>query len=163
MTYNVNQVLLLEMVVQNYCHICHDCFLESESCCQKLGTLTLVLPNCHSFLVLSYLVRRSVLLFLSSPAPVTFSFIMILYLAGRKERGQSVKDNQREISAIKSQRHRDIYRVKKSLKVLRTGKPARRIFTVSNIPEYLSWFRTTSGSNTLGFYKSNNNDFLMLN
>lgn len=70
-----------------------------------------------------------------------------------------MKDNQREISAIKSQRHRDIYRVKKSLKVLRTGKPARRIFTVSNIPEYLSWFRTTSGSNTLGFYKSNNNDF----
>lgn len=46
-------------------------------------------------------------------------------------------------------------RKKKSLKVLRTGKPARRILTVSNIPEYLNWFRTTSGSNIFGFYKLN--------
>lgn len=45
------------------------------------------------------------------------------------------------------------------MKVLRTGKPARRIFTVSNIPEYLSWFRTTSGSNTLGFYEQDVDDY----
>ncbi len=73
-------------------------------CWQKLLNFTLVLPNCHSFLVLSYLVRRSVLLFLSSPAAGTFSFRMILYLAGRKERGQSERDNQRDISATLSQR-----------------------------------------------------------
>lgn len=42
--------------------------------------LTLVLPSCHSFFVLSYLNRRSVLLFLSSPTAGVFSFIMILYL-----------------------------------------------------------------------------------
>lgn len=38
----------------------------------------------------------------------------------------------------------------KSWKVLRTGKPRLRIFTVSNIPEYLSWFRTKVGSNWSG-------------
>lgn len=48
---------------------------------------------------------------------------------------------------------KDTNRRTKSLKVLRTGKPARRIFTVSSIPEYLSWLRTTSGLKTLGFYK----------
>lgn len=73
-----------------------------------------------------------------------------------KKREQSVRDNKREISAIISERVKnlkDTNREKKSLKVLRTGNPARRIFTVSNIPEYLSWFRTTSGLKTFGFYK----------
>lgn len=142
---------------KNTCRTKFKVYQEDVQCSVTFClNLTLVLPNCHSFLVLSYLVRRSVLLFLSSPAADTFSFRMILYLSGRRERGQSVRDNKRDISTIISQRvqiQRHTYREKKSLKVLRTGNPARRIFTVSNIPEYLSWFRTTSGSNTFGFYK----------
>jgi len=45
------------------------------------------------------------------------------------------------------------YLVKKSLKVRLTGNPALRIFTVSNMPEYRNWFRTTSGSNLFGLYR----------
>jgi len=40
----------------------------------------------------------------------------------------------------------------KSWKGLRTGKPVRRIFTVSNMPEYLSWFRTTVWSKRSGIW-----------
>lgn len=79
--------------------------LVSKICCK----LTLVLPNCHSFFVLSYLVRRSVLLFLSSPAAVAFSFRMILYLRGTKGKTKKT-DNKRKttsyISKIKMQRHK---------------------------------------------------------
>lgn len=38
----------------------------------------------------------------------------------------------------------------KSWKGLRTGNPLLRIFTVSSIPEYLSWFRTNVWSNWSG-------------
>lgn len=44
-------------------------------------------------------------------------------------------------------------REQKSWKGLRTGKPARRIFTVSNMPEYLSWFRTSVWSNWSGIWR----------
>lgn len=129
-----------------------------ERCCLKENP-TLVLPSCHSFLVLSYLNRRSVLLFLSSPAAATFSFRMILYL---QQKWSQLSEKKRG-KQPDPQQFKDTNREKKSLKVLRTGNPARRIFTVSSIPEYLSWLRTTSGSKMFGFYVWNNKYYIRLN
>lgn len=42
----------------------------------------------------------------------------------------------------------------KSWKGLRMGKPVRRILTVSNMPEYLSWFRTTVWSKWSGIWRT---------
>lgn len=62
--------------------------------------LTLVLPSCHSFLVLSYLNRRSVLLFLSSPTAGVFSFMMILYLRQSNQNYHFQKSGTKETSHI---------------------------------------------------------------
>lgn len=43
----------------------------------------------------------------------------------------------------------------KSWKGLRMGKPVRRILTVSNMPEYLSWFSTTVWSKWSGILEGN--------
>lgn len=44
------------------------------------------------------------------------------------------------------------YLLRKSWKRRRIGKPALRTFTVSSIPEYRSWFSTTSGLKRFGAY-----------
>ena len=52
-------------------------------------------------------------------------------------------------------RKKNKYLNKKSSYVRLTGKPARRILTVSNIPEYLSWLRTTFGLKDWGSWRKN--------
>lgn len=120
----------------------------------------MVFPSCQSFLVWSYLVSRSVHLFFSSPsaaADFPSSFRIILYLhINNNTKSLWVNKLSENVKRCSRSCLLNPYLLKKSLKVRLMGNPARRIFTVSSMPEYRSWFRTTSGSNLLGVYRDIN-------